>query len=328
MTIAQDPTRPDAMSVAVPALSIDTVTKAFSGITAVDHVSLTVEPGAFLGLLGPNGAGKTTLISMISGLVPSDSGSCEILGADTRTDAARARRLLGVVPQDLAIYPELSAYENLAFFGAMYGLRGKGLGVRIEDALDRVGLLDRVRKPAVGTFSGGQKRRLNIAAALLHRPRVLILDEPTVGVDPQSRNHIFETLRELNAEGTTIIYVTHYMEEVEALCREVAIIDHGTVIERGLLSDVLAAHGSSVVRLLLSETERAEAIALLSQRPGISWREDGRRLEITSSALQSAIDALTAILTKVAPRPQECQILPPSLETVFIALTGNRLRDQ
>ncbi|WP_426520632.1 ABC transporter ATP-binding protein [Diaminobutyricibacter sp. McL0618] len=311
-----------------PALVIKELTKSFGTNTVVDHVSLTIPHGAFLGLLGPNGAGKTTLISMLSGLVQPDSGDCEVFGIDSKQDLPRAKKLLGVVPQDLAIYPELSARDNLRFFGAMYGLRGAELRDRTADALERVGLADRATKLAVGKFSGGQKRRLNIAAALLHQPHMLILDEPTVGVDPQSRNYIFETLRELNGSGMTILYVTHYMEEVEALCDEVAIIDRGQVIEHGRLTDVLNTHGKSIVRLRVSAAEQVIACAYLDTQSQVSWRDHDGGLEISSKNLQDVITVLTSILLTVSSTPEDCQILPPSLETVFINLTGNRLRDE
>lgn len=327
MTYVQEAT-PPLTTTRTAALSLTGVSKAFGKTTVVDNVDLTVEKGSFIGLLGPNGAGKTTTISIISGLIDADSGCCEVAGFDVARETARVKKVLGVVPQDIAIYPELSARQNLQFFGSMYGLRGKELTNRITDALTRVGLSDRATKPVAGKFSGGQKRRLNIAAALLHRPGILILDEPTVGVDPQSRNHIFDTLRELNREGMTIIYVTHYMEEVEALCSEVAIIDHGTVIERGTLTDILQ-HGTSLVRLVLSPAETASAKALLKQHPEVTWRStESGALEISANQLQDAIAVLTKILTDIAPNPEACEILPPSLETVFIALTGNRLSEE
>lgn len=329
MTNVQEAAQPKISTKKTAAISLTGITKTFGKATVVNNINLNVEKGSFIGLLGPNGAGKTTTISIVSGLIAADAGRCEVAGFDVAREAGRVKKVLGVVPQDLAVYPELSARQNLQFFGAMYGLRGTELSNRVEDALTRVGLGDRAKKPAVGKFSGGQKRRLNIAAALLHRPEILILDEPTVGVDPQSRNHIFDTLRELNREGMTIVYVTHYMEEVEALCSEVAIIDHGTVIERGTLADILQQHGTSVVRLVLTPLEAEAARSLLERHPEVTWRStENEALEISAKHLQDAIAVLTEILTLVAPNPEACEILPPSLETVFIALTGNRLRDE
>jgi ABC-2 type transport system ATP-binding protein len=328
MTTVQEATAALAASESAAALELTCIAKSFDKVPAVDGISWTVRRGEFVGLLGPNGAGKTTLISIIAGLVKNDSGQARVLGLDTANEASRVKGVLGVVPQDLAIYPELSARENLRFFGAMYGLRGRELKGRVDDALRRVGLVDRAERPSVGKFSGAQKRRLNIAAALLHRPEILILDEPTVGVGPQSRNYIFDTLRELNDEGMTIVYVTHYMEEVEALCRTVAIVDHGRIIEEGPLDEVLARHGSSLVRLTLRPEERRLAVALLEKHPKVTYRITGDDiLQISARALQDAIALVTTILTDIAPNPETCQILPPSLETVFIELTGNQLRD-
>ncbi|MEA5453700.1 ABC transporter ATP-binding protein [Sinomonas sp. JGH33] len=328
MTTFQQAPAGSAASGTDAALELNSIVKSFGTTLAVDGISWTVRRGDFVGLLGPNGAGKTTLISIIAGLVKNDSGQARVLTIDTSKEPNRVKGVLGIVPQDLAVYPELSARDNLQFFGAMYGLRGRELKSRIDDALRRVGLDDRAARPAVGKFSGGQKRRLNIAAALLHRPQILILDEPTVGIDPQSRNYIFDTLRELNRGGMTIVYVTHYMEEVEALCRTVAIVDHGRIIEEGPLDDILARHGTSLVRLTLRPEELRSAVALLEQHPEVTHRITGDGvLQISSRALQDAVALVTRILADIAPNPESCQILPPSLETVFIELTGNQLRD-
>ena len=328
MTTAQEAMADCAASEAAAALELSGIVKSFDHVRAVDGTSWTVQQGDFVGLLGPNGAGKTTLISIIAGLVKSDSGQARVLGIDIAEEPNRVKGVLGVVPQDLAIYPELGARENLQFFGAMYGLRGQELKDRVADALRRVGLEDRAARPAVGKFSGGQKRRLNLAAALLHRPQVLILDEPTVGIDPQSRNYIFDTLRELNSEGMTIVYVTHYMQEVEALCRTVAIVDHGRIIEEGPLDGVLARHGTSLVRLTLHAEEQRRALALLEKHPGVTYRiTDDGVLQLSTRVLEDAVALVTTILKDIAPNPETCQILPPSLETVFIGLTGNQLRD-
>jgi ABC-2 type transport system ATP-binding protein len=310
------------------ALVLCGVTKKFGKKKAIDNISLTVKKGSFIGLLGPNGAGKTTLISIISGLIRSDTGDCQVSGFDTRHNSAMVKGVLGVVPQDLAIYPELSARDNLMFFGSMYGLRGRKLKERVSDALVRVGLQDRAQKLAVGKFSGGQKRRLNIAASLLHRPEVLILDEPTVGVDPQSRNHIFQTLRELNQQGMTILYTTHYMEEVESLCNEVAIIDHGCIIEKGSLQEVLETYGNSVVRLKIDPNQMMRTQTFLDRQEGITWHKDNDVLTISTKEMHRTVSVLSNILSNIAPNPDYCQIIPPSLETVFINLTGSQLRDK
>lgn len=328
MTISSERLRQTSPDTVGKALVLNDVRKKYGQSIAIDGVNLVVQRGTFMGLLGPNGAGKTTLISIISGLIKNDSGDCQVVGYDTRRNAARVKQVLGVVPQDVALYPELNGWDNLMFFGSMYGLRGSVLQQRVHDALLRVSLRERAKKLAVGKYSGGQKRRLNIAAALLHRPQVLILDEPTAGVDPQSRNHIFETLRELNLEGMTILYTTHYMEEVEALCNEAAILDHGKIIECGALRDILERHGSSVVRLKLTEGQLAAAEIFLQRRQEVSWNRNDSYLTISAKHLQDAVNVLTTILRDIAPNPEACHILPPSLETVFIQLTGNGLRDE
>jgi ABC-2 type transport system ATP-binding protein len=217
--------------------------KDYDGVAALAALDLDVGAGELVGLLGPNGAGKTTTISMIAGVVTPSRGTVRIDGHDLARDAFAARRALGLVPQDVALYEELTPRANLRFFGSLYGLAGAALASRIDWALEIAGLTDRAGA-RVSTFSGGMKRRLNLVAGLLHRPRLVILDEPTVGVDPQSRNFIFQAIRALVAEhGTTVLYTSHQMDEVEALCRRVAILDHGELIAVGDLADLVAAHG-------------------------------------------------------------------------------------
>ena len=269
--------------------------KDYGARTAVGAVDLDVAAGEIVGLLGPNGAGKTTTISMVAGAVTPTRGTARVAGHDTRTSSRAARAALGLVPQDLAIYEPLTALENLTFFGALYGLRGAALRERIAWALGVVGLTDRAGDPA-RVFSGGMKRRLNLAAGLLHRPRLLILDEPTVGVDPQSRNHIFETIRALRADGMTILYTSHYMEEVEALCDRVAIMDGGRVVATGALDALTGGAGTEVEVVL-----------------------DGPAATLTAAV--AAAEAAGARVVSRAPRR-------PSLEAVFLELTGKRLRDE
>ncbi len=220
-------------------LAIHNLRKTFGSLVAVDDVSLSLEPGQLLGLLGPNGAGKTTTVSMIAGLVTPDRGDVLIDGARLSGDTDPNKRRIGFVPQDLALYEELSARANLRFFGALYSLRGRGLNTAIAAALELVGLADRERD-LVKTFSGGMKRRLNLAAGLLHDPDVLLLDEPTVGVDPQSRNAIFDNLEELKLRGKALLYTTHYMEEVERLADRIVVMDHGRVIANDTLAGLYA----------------------------------------------------------------------------------------
>jgi ABC-2 type transport system ATP-binding protein len=233
----------------MPILDVRHVRKCFGSTLAVDDVSFALESGRLTGLLGPNGAGKTTTVSMIAGLVAPDRGDVLVNGQPLRGDTDPAKRRIGLVPQDLALYEELSARANLRFFGALYGLSGRALDEAIAAALDLVELSDRARD-AVKTFSGGMKRRLNLAAGILHDPDILLLDEPTVGVDPQSRNAIFDNLEALKHRGKALLYTTHYMEEVERLADRVVVIDHGRVIANDTLVTLvgpksLAAPGDS-----------------------------------------------------------------------------------
>src|SRR3954452_12343749 len=211
--------------------------KRYGDLVAVHEVSFTAHPGEMVGLLGPNGAGKTTTVSMIAGLQPPDRGEVRIEGAVVRGETDPVKRRMGLVPQELALHDEISANENLALFGALYGMSGGALRSAMARALEIAGLTDRAKDP-VRNFSGGMKRRLNLAAALLHDPQILLLDEPTVGVDPQSRNAIFSNLEDLKAQGKTLVYTTHYMEEAERLCDRIIIIDHGNVIANDTLAGV------------------------------------------------------------------------------------------
>jgi ABC-2 type transport system ATP-binding protein len=228
-------------------IEVDGLRKLYGERVAVDGISFRVEPGRIFGLLGPNGAGKTTTISCLSGLLAPTSGSVRIDGHDVRTDGRAARRSLGVVPQELALYPEISAAENLRYWGAVQGLSGADLDRSVAEILARVGLADRTKEP-VKAFSGGMKRRLNLAIGLVHEPKVLLLDEPTVGVDPQSRGHILDLIRERAATGCAILYTTHYMGEAEGLCDHFSIIDDGRVIAEGDLDELLERAGDAIQR--------------------------------------------------------------------------------
>ncbi len=276
------------------------LTKRFGENIAVRELSLEIMPGEVFGLLGPNGAGKTTTIQMATGRLAPDAGSVDVrgLGAPTRTEV---RAALGVAPQELALYDHLTGRENLAFFGRLYGLRGAALRNRVDELLERTGLADRAGDRAK-TYSGGMKRRLNFAAALLHEPSVVLLDEPTAGVDPQSRLHIFELVAEQKAAGRTVVYTTHYMEEAQRLCDRVAIMDHGRLLALDTVSALVAGHGGqSVVRI---ETADGEV-----------------RVETDDAA------AAVAAQLKQHPDAHGIHVDRPDLETVFLALTGRSLRD-
>ena len=287
---------------------------------AVKNVDLDVSGGEILGLLGPNGAGKTTTISMACGVVTPSRGSVTIAGLALDREPFAAKAKLGLVPQDLALYEELTAVQNLRYFGALYGLRGATLDQRVEWALEVVGLRDRAKEP-VKQYSGGMKRRLNIGAGFVHKPELLILDEPTVGVDPQSRNHIFETVRALQNSGMTVIYTSHYMEEVEVLCDRVAIMDAGAIVALGKISELVAQHAGKGIEIEVAGD--AEVAARAAEAHGTVQRT-GQLLRVMATAglspLIAAIESSGATITKIESRQA-------NLETAFLALTGRALRD-
>jgi len=288
--------------------------KDYGDRTAVQALDLDVVRGEILGLLGPNGAGKTTTISMACGVVTPTRGTVAIGGVDLAKDPFTAKARLGLVPQDLAIFEDLSATENLNYFGALYGTRD------VDWALDVVGLRDRAKEP-VKRFSGGMKRRLNIACGLVHKPDLLVLDEPTVGVDPQSRNHIFETVKALHARGMTVIYTSHYMEEAEALCDRVAIIDHGAIVALGTVGELVARHAGKGIELELAgdldaAVRAAEAHATVTRDGAVVRVEPKGHL----APVLAAIEATGATIARIESREA-------TLETAFLALTGRTLRD-
>jgi len=302
------------------ALTLRGLGKDYGPRTAVHAIDLDVVPGECLGLLGPNGAGKTTTISMACGVTTPTRGTVAIGGIDLAKDPLAAKAKLGLVPQELALYEELSGIQNLRYFGALYDLAGAVLAERIRWALDVVGLADRAGDQ-VKKYSGGMKRRLNMAAGLLHEPELLVLDEPTVGVDPQSRNHIFETVRALEQRGMTIIYTSHYMEEVEALCDRVAIIDAGAIIATGTVRELVAAHAGKGIALELKGDIDA-AMAAAAAYGEVERHEHALRV-IPHGALApliAAIESTGATIGRIESREA-------NLETAFLALTGKTLRD-
>lgn len=301
--------------------------KSYGKVVAVDGINLRADRAETIGLLGPNGAGKTTTVSMIAGLLRPDSGEVLIEGQPLRGDTDPVKRKIGLVPQNIALYDELSALDNLNLCGALYEMHGAPLKRAIADALDLVGLSDR-SKDKVGTFSGGMKRRLNLAAALLHDPQILLLDEPTVGVDPQSRNAIFDNLQTLKARGKTLVYTTHYMEEAERLCDRIIIIDHGKVIADDTL------HGLHrllpVTNVLLVELEsldgfNPEPLRTLPEVESAEVREGVLRVGVHS--LPSGAPAILRWLADHRYSYQHVTSERPDLETVFLTLTGRSLRD-
>lgn len=304
-------------------LSINSVSKRYGALTALDNVSLDIAPGEFFGLLGPNGAGKSTLMSLVAGLRVPDGGSLSLDGNSLHARGATARIELGLVPQHIALYEDLSAEQNLRIFGELYGLRGSELRDRIDAALAAVQLTDR-RKSPVKTYSGGMQRRLNLVAALLHQPKLLLCDEPTVGIDPQSRNAIFEYLEGLNRDGLTIIYSTHYMEEATRLCSRIGIIDHGRLHALGTLDELLAQlpfeeeirfpagpASAAFVDRLAGHGELATSDAIHRFRPQPEFKLS------TFYALAESHQLPTRHFTSQR----------PTLEALFLHLTGRTLRE-
>jgi len=306
-------------------LEVRNLRKLYGDHAALAGVTFKVAKGELFGLLGPNGAGKTTLMSVLSGLLDPTSGQVLLDGAEFHRRDRERRRLIGIVPQDLAIYPELTARENLRFFGQLYGVTGGELERRVGAILDAVALSERADDRAT-TFSGGMKRRLNLGASLVHEPTVLLLDEPTTGVDPQSRNHIFEEVRRLNAQGVTIIYTSHYMEEVQALCPRIGIIDHGRLVACETLQNLL---GQLPGRLRLSVRILPEkTIARLHSLEGMrATVSDPGIIEIECYDVKRVLTQLLPILNEEQLELTGLESEEPNLERVFLHLTGRALRD-
>ncbi len=309
-------------------LTVKDLRKSYGKTVAVDGVSFRIAQGETLGLLGPNGAGKTTTVSMIAGLLRPDSGEVLIDGRALSGDTDATKHKIGLVPQDLALFDELPALANLEFFGALYGLQGAGLKKTLAEALELVGLADR-GKDAVKEFSGGMKRRLNLAAALLHDPDLLLLDEPTVGVDPQSRNAIFENLETLKKRGKTLLYTTHYMEEAERLCDRLVVIDHGKVIADDTLHGLYRL--LPVTNILSIELEDASPPLALGELEAMAEVRSATQTEgVLKVGVQNLAVDTPRILQWLVDHGQVYNHVVserPDLETVFLSLTGRSLRD-
>ncbi len=308
-------------------LVVHDLSKSYGENLAVRSISFSIARGEIFGLLGPNGAGKSTTISLLAGLLSPTGGQIAIDGLDLSRNLAFAKARIGLVPQDIALYPTLSAWDNLIFWGQIYGLRGKVLRQRIDEALNIVQLADRAHEP-VNNYSGGMKRRINLAIGLLHRPEILFLDEPTVGVDPQSRNSIFESVEALNRAGLTVIYTTHYMEEAERLCHRVAIIDHGQIIAMDTPANLIRSQGLGVIRLSILDgligavAEQVESLPLVKD---VSRRDHTLDIQVQNS--QTALIDVLNITQRLTAQVTSLQILDASLETVFLNLTGKSLRE-
>ncbi len=308
-------------------LEIKGLVKRYGDVLAVDHANIHIQEGEILGLLGPNGAGKTTLINMMLGLTRIDGGNINIFGKDSIRYAEAVKKDIGIVPQELAIYEDLTAAENVLFFGRLYGLRGRQLHCRVEEALSFVGLDER-SKQYPRTFSGGMKRRLNIACAVVHRPRLMIMDEPTVGIDPQSRNHIMDSVKALHDNGTTILYTSHYMEEVEELCTRIVIMDKGRVIAMGTkeeLKDLVSTEEKMVIKLSAANFTLVDKIKKINGVKECVFAEKELTVIVdkNSNNIGRIIDAITATGSEV----YALNVEKPTLESVFLTLTGRTLRD-
>jgi ABC-2 type transport system ATP-binding protein len=316
---------PIAWTVMTALLEIDQLCKNYGAHQALKGVSFSVQEGELFGLLGPNGAGKTTCMSILSCLMDATSGQARLLGKPLTTRDRQIRRSIGLVPQELAIYNELTARENLMFFGELYSVHGAELERRVGTTLAAIGLEDRANDRA-GTFSGGMKRRLNLGAALIHQPRLILLDEPTTGVDPQSRNHIFEEVRRLNGAGVTIIYTSHYMEEVEALCTRIGIIDHGRLVACDTLPNLLQIlHGLIRIRVAGAVPEFRQRLERLSNVSVVE--RDGQVLDLVVGDMKAVLLQLMALLTELRVDLTSLEMQEPNLERVFLHLTGRALRD-
>lgn len=302
--------------------------KSFGGKPVVKGVSFSVDKGEAFGLLGPNGAGKSTTISMICGLLKIDGGDVRVNGLSIKKDPMAVKRKIGIVPQDIALYPTMTAKENLVFWGKMYGLKGREAKAKADRVLADVGLSDRANDK-IETFSGGMKRRINIGAVLMHDPELLIMDEPTVGIDPQSRNHILETVKRLNEQGMTVIYTSHYMEEVEFLCERIAIIDHGEVIALGTKTELCnRLAGGTVIQLKVDPIKERfiQRLKTMEAVANVKIVEEDR-IEVFVTRADAALSQIVALSLEHRVQLLSLNVKEPNLEALFLQLTGRSLRD-
>ena len=307
---------------------MEEATKKFGDVHAVDKVTLEISPGEIFGLLGPNGAGKSTAINLIIGLLRLDGGRISVLDNDVTSNLMAVKRNIGIVPQELAIYEDLTSLENVMFFASLYGLSGRALRKAAEEALEFSGLSDQ-SKGMPKKFSGGMKRRLNIACAIAHKPRLIIMDEPTVGIDPQTRSHILQSVGTLNSQGCTVIYTTHYMEEAEEICSRVAIMDHGKIIAEGTNPELKALIvEKNMLWVTLSDTPALVDASRLSAIRGVTNVEiDESIVKVTSEREINVLQPVISYFTSAGIQVKNVESKLPDLETVFLSLTGRSLRN-
>ena len=308
-------------------VEIKNLVKKYGDFIAVDNISLSIDEGEIYGLLGPNGAGKSTTISTLCGLTKITSGDVKVLGNSIKEENIEIKRKIGLVPQKISLYEEFTAKENVRFFGEIYGLKGEKLKKSIKRALEFVGLED-VQNKQAKEYSGGMLRRLNIACAIVHNPQIIIMDEPTVGIDAQSRNHILESIKKLNKEGATIIYTSHYMEEVESICTKIAIIDHGKVIVEGNKEELKSiVDDKKTLTLNLNSYEEIDVNKIKSIKGVLSAYQDENILTINTSKNVNNLDKLISYFTKNDISINDIRYKEVTLETVFLTLTGRSLRE-
>jgi len=308
---------------------ISHLVKKYGDFTAVDDISFDIHEGEIFSLLGPNGAGKTTTISMLSTLYTPTSGDATIGGHSVTKAPMAVRGIIGVVPQELALYDDLTARENLVFWGKMYGLTGKALKARVDEVLEQIGLTDKANM-RVKTYSGGMKRRVNIGVGLLHKPRLLFMDEPTVGIDPQSRRAILDSVKDLNKQGMTVLYTTHYMEEAQELSDRVGIIDHGKLIAIGTQAELTRQVGEmDTLRLHVSETDPVETLVkALQSMPGIKKADQiDHTIDVITASAEEILAPVIIKANEIGVKIRSVDIQEPDLESVFLHLTGRALRD-
>ncbi len=310
-------------------LEVSQLVKKYGTFNAVKGITFNIQEGEIFSLLGPNGAGKTTTISMLSTLYTPTSGDASICGYSITKDPMAVKKCIGVVPQDLALYEDLSARENLNFWGQMYGLSGKDLSKRVDEVLEQIGLVDKA-KQRVKTYSGGMKRRVNIGVGLLHHPRLLFMDEPTVGIDPQSRRAILDSVKELNRQGMTVLYTTHYMEEAQELSNRVGIIDHGELIALGTQAELTKQIGETDTLILhIGQEADPEALAneVRKQKGVIKADVTDHEISIITASAEELLAPVVSRANAVDIKIQSVDIREPNLEAVFLNLTGRALRD-